>query len=77
MNDARRKEIHRAVTLINEAKGILERVLAGEQNHFENMPEDLQNDEIGQTAEDVADALERAAIGCDDAISACAEATQD
>jgi hypothetical protein len=77
MNDARRKEIHRAVALINEAKGILETVLAGEQNDFENMPEDLQNDEMGQTAEDAADALERAAICCDDAISACAEATQD
>jgi hypothetical protein len=77
MNDARRKEIHRAVGLIDEAKGILETVLAGEQNDFENMPEDLQNDEIGQTAEDAADALERAAICCDDAISACAEATQD
>ena len=32
MNDTRRKEIHRAVALISEAKGILETVLAGEQN---------------------------------------------
>jgi hypothetical protein len=35
--------------LTNEAKGILETVLAGGQNDFENTPEDLQNDEIGQT----------------------------
>ena len=77
MNDARRKEIHRAVGLIDEAKRILETALAGEENDLENMPEDLHDNEIGQTAEDAADALERAAICCDDAISACAEATQD
>ena len=66
MNDARRKEVHRAVALIDEAKGILETALAGEQNDLENMPEDLQDDEIGQTAEDAADSLERAVICCDD-----------
>ena len=77
MNDARRKEIHRAVVLIEEAKGILETALAGEQNDFENMPEDLQDSEIGETAEDAADALERAVICCDETIVACAEATQD
>ena len=52
-------------------------MLAGEQNDFENMPEDLQYSEIGETAEDAADALERAVICWDDAIVACAEATQD
>jgi len=77
MNDARRKEIHRAVGLIEEAKGILKTALAGEQNDFENMPEDLQDDVMGQTAEDAADALDRAVICCDEAIVVCAEATQD
>lgn len=72
MNDARRKEIHRAVELIEEAKGILEMALAGEQNDFENMPEDLQYDVIGQTAEDAADALDCAVICCDEAIVVCA-----
>jgi hypothetical protein len=58
-------------------KGILERALAGEQNDFDNMPEDLRDGETGQTAEDAADSLERAVICCDDAITACAEATRD
>jgi hypothetical protein len=40
------------------------------------MPEDLQGDEEGQIAEDVVDALERAAMGCGDAITACKEAMQ-
>src|SRR6516165_11589604 len=76
MNDARRKEIQRALTLIGEAKGILELALSQEQEDLDNMPEDLQGDEVGQIAEDVVDALERAAMGCGDAITACKEAMQ-
>ena len=62
MKDARRKEIQRALTLIGEAKGILELALSQEQDDLDNMPEDLQGDEAGQIAEDVVDALERAAM---------------
>jgi len=76
MNDARRKEIQRALTLIGEAKGILELALSQEQDDLDNMPEVLQGDEDGQRAEDVIDALERAAMGCGDAITACKEAMQ-
>jgi Ran GTPase-activating protein (RanGAP) involved in mRNA processing and transport len=76
MNEARRKETQRALTLIGEAKGILEVVLTEEQDDLDNMPEDLQDDEEGERAEEVVDALERAAMCCDDAISACEEAIQ-
>jgi len=76
MNDTRRQEIQRALTLIGEAKGILELALFQEQEDLDNMPEDLQGDEAGQIAEDVVDALERAAMGCGDAITACKEAMQ-
>ena len=74
MNDARREEIQLALTLIGEAKGILELALSQEQDDLDNMPEDLQGGEAGQRAEDVVDALERAAMGCGDAITACKEA---
>jgi hypothetical protein len=74
MNDARRMEIQRALTLIEQAKGILEAALAQEQEDFENMPEDLRNDETGQRAEDAIDALERATTCCDEVMSACEEA---
>jgi hypothetical protein len=73
MNDARRNEIERALTLIGEAKGVLELALSQEQDELDNMPEDLQGDEAGQIAEDVVDALERAAMACGDAITACKE----
>jgi hypothetical protein len=48
--------------------------LSREQDDFDNMPEDLQNDETGQRAGDNIDALERATMCCDDAISACEDA---
>ena len=77
MNDARREEIRRVVTLIKEAKGILEGVLDQEQDDFDNMPEEAQNDEEGQRVEEVVDALEQAATWCDNAISACDEVLRD
>jgi len=74
MNEARRKQIQQALALIEQAKGLLEVVLAQEQEDFDNMPEDLRNDETGQRAEDTIDALERAATCCDGTVSAvCSE----
>jgi ribosome recycling factor len=77
MNDARREEIRRVVTLIEEAKGILEGVLDQQQDDFDKMPKDVQNDEEGQRAEEVVDALEQVATCCDNAISACEEVLRD
>jgi hypothetical protein len=74
MNDARRKEIQRALTLIGEAKDILVVATTQEQDDYDNMPGDLRNDDLGERAEEVVDALERAAMCCDEAISACEEA---
>jgi hypothetical protein len=74
MNEARREEIQRALRLIEEGNGILKVALAQEQDDFNNMSEDLRNDEVGQRAEDVIDALERAVTCCNDAMSACADA---
>ena len=77
MNDARRKEIQRALTLIGQAKDILIVATTQEQDDYDNMPEDLRNDDLGERAEGVVDALERAAMCCDGAISACEEAIQN
>ena len=76
MNDARQKEIQRAQMLIGEAKGILEVAATQERDDFDQMPEDLQNDDAGERAEEAVDALERAAMCCDEAISACEEVIQ-
>ena len=74
MNDARRKEIQRARALIGEAEDILQMALTQEQDDYDTMPEDLRNDDLGERAEEVLDALERAAMSCGDAITACREA---
>jgi hypothetical protein len=76
MNDTRRKEIQRALTLIGEAKGIVELTLCQEEVDLDNMPENLRGDEAGQRAKDVVGALGRAAWDCGDAIIACKEAMQ-
>ena len=77
MNDDRRKDIQRALTLIGQAKDILVVATTQEQDDYDNMPEDLRNDEAGERAEEAVDALERAAMGCGDAIAACEEAIMD
>jgi hypothetical protein len=77
MNDARRKEIQRALTLIGQAKDILVVATTQEQDDFGNMPQGVQSDDEGERAEEVVDALERAAMFCDDAITACEEAIMD
>ena len=77
VNDARREEIRRVLTLIEEAKRILEGLLDQQQDDFDNMPANVQNDEEGQRTEEVVDALEQAATCCDDAISACKEVLRE
>ena len=76
MNDARRKVIQRARSLIEEAKDILEVAVTQEQDDFDNMSEDRQDGDEGLRSEEAVDALERAATCCDDAISACEDALQ-
>ena len=45
MNRNRRREITRAVKLVEEARGILEAVTEEEQEAYDNMPEGLQESE--------------------------------
>ena len=77
MNDARREEIRQVLTLVEEARGILERVLDQQQDDFDKMPRDVQNDEEEQRTEEMIDALEQAATCCQDTISACEEVLRD
>lgn len=57
MNDARRKEIGKAVQLLEDAKNILEYVCDEEQGAFDNMPESLQSSERGEAMEEAIDVL--------------------
>lgn len=58
MNKARRKEIARAIELMDEAREILEAVMEEEQEAFDNMPESLQCSERGEAMEEYISTLE-------------------
>ncbi len=58
MNKARRKEIERAIELIEQAREILEVVMDEEQEAFDNLPESLQCSERGETMEEYIGVIE-------------------
>lgn len=58
MNKARRKEIARAITLMEKAREILEEVMDEEQEAFDNMPESLQCSERGEAMEEYISTIE-------------------
>ena len=62
MNKLRRKEIAKAIELMEEAREILETVRDEEQEAYDNMPESLQNSERGETMEEYISTIE----GCMD-----------
>jgi len=76
MNKARRKELSRAVELMEEARDIIDNCIVDEQEYLENMPENLQYSEKHDIAEAAVDAMERAIESVEDAISNAEEASE-
>lgn len=68
MNNERRKEIATAISMIEEAKSILEQCQADEQDYFDNMPENMQSGDKGQLAEQAANDLQEAVDSLDNVI---------
>ena len=60
MNNARRKELERALELIAQACEIVQHEQGEEQDYFDNMPEGIQASEKGDLAQEVLDALDEA-----------------
>ncbi len=58
MNKVRRKEIAKAIELLEQAREILESVRDDEQEAFDNMPESLQGSERGEAMEEYIYTLE-------------------
>lgn len=69
MNAENRKDLQRAIDLLNEAKEIIESVGEGEQEKYDNLSEGLQQAERGQRMEEVASTLSDQASSLDDIIS--------
>ena len=76
MNKARRKELSRAVELMEEARDIIDNCIVDEQEYLENMPENLQYSEKHDIAEAAVEAMERAVESVEDAISNAEEASE-
>ncbi|MBY3038917.1 hypothetical protein [Rhizobium laguerreae] len=70
MNKERRKEIARALAMVEEAKSILEICRDEEQDYFDNMPESFQGGDKGDVAQTAIDALDEAVSNLDDVVSA-------
>lgn len=58
MNKFRRKQIEKAIVLIDEAREILEEARDEEQEAFDNMPESLKTSERGEAMEGCISTLE-------------------
>ena len=58
MNKQDRKELERALELIEESKLIVENIRDTEQEKFDNLSEGLQQTERGQKFEETASSLE-------------------
>ena len=74
MNVERRKEIDRAVELIEQAQQILAVAAEEEQDYFDNIPEAFQDGERGERANEAAEALEEVATNMADAMETLEEA---
>jgi hypothetical protein len=74
MNKARREAIDVAIAKIEEGKSELETLMEEEQDYLDNMPENLQSSEKGESAQAAIDALEGAVASLDDAVTSAQEA---
>lgn len=60
MNNARRKQIAQAISMISEANSLLSEVKDEEEAAYENLPESLQSSERGDVMQDNISSLEEA-----------------
>ena len=58
MNAARRKELSKAIDLIEQAKEIISAGAEEEREAYDNLPEGLQESEMGEKMNEIADELE-------------------
>lgn len=74
MNKTRRKELERALELINEVNEILSVAKDEEQEYYDNMPESFQNGDKGEQASTAIENIESAMSSLEDVVSYLEEA---
>lgn len=68
MNAQRRKEIAKAISLMEQAREILDATAEEERDAYDNLPEGIQYSERGNQMEEYADTLERVSAEISDYI---------
>lgn len=68
MNRSRRKELKKAVDLINQAKEIIEMCRDEEQEAFDNLPESIRFSDRGEMMEDYVSKIEYALDSIESAV---------
>ena len=76
MNNSRRKELEKAVSLLEEAQSIIESCRDDEQDYLDNMPENLQCSEKHDVAENAVDCLNTACDSIEEVIDNVNSATE-
>lgn len=76
MNNQRRKEIQAVLDELAALRSRVEDLQNGEQDYFDNMPENLQQSERGEKAEQAASRLEDALTAFDEIEEALNEAAE-
>ena len=75
MNKARRKEIERAILVIESVQLSLESLVDEEQEAFDNLPESIQGSERGDDMETAISILEDQRSNLDDVLNELGELT--
>lgn len=76
MNARRRKDLEKAIELLEQAREIIEYALNDEQEAYDNLPEGIQDSERGDRMYQAIDSLEDAESGFDDIIDSINEAIE-
>lgn len=76
MNNPRRKDIAKAIELLEQAQSIIEVAYDEEQCCLDNMPENLQSSERYETMENACECLSESINFIDDAINTCNDAIE-
>lgn len=76
MNNSRRKELEKAVSLLEEAQSIIETCRDEEQDYLDNMPENLQSSEKHDVAENAVYCLDTAYDSLSEVIDSVNSATE-
>jgi hypothetical protein len=76
MNKKRRETIDEAISLIEDARSLLNEARYGEQKYKDNLPESFRNGEKGERADDAISEIESAISHLANAQYACESALE-